>query len=590
MDEKYIREQIHHAVDAHGASRQDDPYLAQRILAQAHRKEALHMKKLSTGMIVAIVLMLLSVTALAVGLTVEEKWKQSFDRMNTTGKIPNLSDESQAEITMDEAIAIARETVIARYGTSAEELDAMGVYPAYYARGWDGQVFDDPSEWQVYFSSRTDVNLDLDYTDYGPTGEYRVYINAETREIIYCNWYTNRFWDRAQTIWDCGSYDVVYEHYQRALMGEQSFYSLPLETQAYWTKLLAEKGYEIVGNADTLHEMLLQAHLDLQFCELYRVVSNDIPLVAAAWEALEASTGLSAERLQGYAYVATLPDWQTGYDNVCIHFAYNLEWDMLSAGYLDRNSDLLFTYASQLGMYMVSFDPGTTSVAAITHVTKAETSKLHAVTEGGLFDRTAWTPEDFLAFDAAYTRLERAVQRMQVAGMADSDIRTVVLAYREAVNAEDFSALTVADQDKWFAESSEWDAQIVPQTMTYTEFKQRYGTDQRFWPQEVLMANDPRRYRMPHEGELSAEEAIQRAIDQLLAEQGENARTDLGDYTLVWHRVSLTDDPTQTDCRWEIYITDDPSTALNGWKITFGDWGESRDTPTVQHITDQSNG
>lgn len=104
------------------------------------------------------------------------------------------------------------------------------------------------------------------------------------------------------------------------------------------------------------------------------------------------------------------------------------------------------------------------------------------------------------------------------------------------------------------------------------------------------MANDPSRYRMPHEGELSAEEAIQRAIDQLLAEQGEDALTRLGDYTLVWHRVSLTGDPTQTDCRWEIYITDDPSTALNGWKITFGDWGEYLDSPTVQHITDRGNG
>lgn len=39
MDERFIREQIHRAVDAHGASRPDDPYLAQRILAQTHRRK-----------------------------------------------------------------------------------------------------------------------------------------------------------------------------------------------------------------------------------------------------------------------------------------------------------------------------------------------------------------------------------------------------------------------------------------------------------------------------------------------------------------------------------------------------------------------
>lgn len=589
MDERFIREQIHRAVDAHGASRPDDPYLAQRILAQTHRKEATRMKKLSTGMIVAIVLMLLSVTAVAVGLTVEEKWKQSFDRMNTTGEIPHLSDENQAEITMDEAIAIAREAIMTTYGTPADELDAMGVYPAYYARGWDGQVFDDPSEWDVWFSSRTDVDLDLDTTDYGPTGEYRVFINAETREVTNTLWYTNAFWDRAQTIWDCGSYDVVYAKYRSRVYGTQSFYSLPIETQNYWKKLFAEKGYTVVEDEDTLHTMVSQSNLELLHCDLDNIVSNDIPRVAAAWQAIEAETGLNAELMQKYAFVATIPDWETGYDDVCIHYAYNVEWDMMSAGYLDVNCDLAFFYPGRLGMFMVSFTPGTTQVAAITHVTNSE-STLLTVTEGGIFTRMDWTAEDLVAFDAAYTKLERAVQRMQAADMANGDIRAVTLAYMNAVDTGDFTALTELDGEKWFAESSEWDAQITPKAMTYTEFKRQYGNDKRFWPQEALMASDPGSYRMPREGELSVEEAIQRALDQLILEQGENALTALGDYTLVWHRVSLTADETLPDCRWEVFITDDPSTAQNGWKITFGEWVDAIDTPSVQHITDRGNG
>lgn len=335
--------------------------------------------------------------------------------------------------------------------------------------------------------------------------------------------------------------------------------------------------------------MVVQSATELLFCELDSIASNDIPRVAAAWEALEAETGLSAEMLQKYAFVATLPDWETGYDNVCIHYAFNVEWDMMSAGYLDVNCDLAFSYVTRLGLYMISFEPGTTNVATITHVTNSESTKLDAITEGGIFTRMDWTADDLIAFDAAYTKLERAVQRMQAAGLENGDIRAVTLAYMNAVDTGDSTALTKLDGEKWFAESSEWDAQITPKAMTYTEFKRQYGSDRRFWPQEALMANDSS-YRMPREGELSAEEAIQRALDQLLLEQGENALTALGDYTLVWHRVSLTGDETLPDCRWEIYITDDPSTAQNGWKITFGEWFDAIDTPSVQHITDKGNG
>ena len=74
MKDEVIRQKIHRAVDAHGAALRENPFLAQRIIAQScpDRKEAPRMKKLSTGAIIAIVLMLLSATALAVGLTAEE--------------------------------------------------------------------------------------------------------------------------------------------------------------------------------------------------------------------------------------------------------------------------------------------------------------------------------------------------------------------------------------------------------------------------------------------------------------------------------------------------------------------------------------
>ena len=163
-DEREFRQSIHSAVDADAAAARENPCLARRVIARANGKEQPVMKKkLSIAAIVMIALLLAGLTATAIGLTVKDMWKQSFEKMNTKGHIQTISDEAEAEIPMEEAIAIARAAIIAKYGTPENELDAMGVYPGYFARGWDGEVYDYPSEWDVFFSSRTDVDLDEDH-------------------------------------------------------------------------------------------------------------------------------------------------------------------------------------------------------------------------------------------------------------------------------------------------------------------------------------------------------------------------------------------------------------------------------------------
>ncbi len=587
MNENAIRDRIHRAVDAYGASLPDDPFLAQRILAQSRRKETPHMKKLSTGAIIFIVLMLLSVTALAVGLTAEELWQQSLTRMNNTGDHKVLSDDTQAEITLEEALAIARKAIQDKYGTPDEELDAMGVYPTYAARGWDGQTDKYPSEWDIYYSSRTNVDLFIDTLEYGPTGEYRVYINAETKEVTYCNWYTNDFWSRAQTIWNCGSFDEVYRQYKNA-----DFFTQPLDQQAYWTNLLKEKGYEVRPDSAKRHDLLLAAHLELQFTELDAITDNRHPRVAAAWQALQDSFGLDPALMQKYGFVATLPDWETGTDDVCIHYSYELEWDMMEKGYLDLNSDFLFNTSTNLGLYMVSFEPGTTKLSAVTHVLRSEALRQDAVTEGSFLVRNDWNAADLTALDEAFPLLDRAVKRMHAAGKTDEEIRNVTFAFLRSLGSEMYpSAPEGTEVDAWFAESSEWDAYIAVPAMSYQEFNRTYGDDRRFWPMEVMVAIEPQSYSMPGPGELTIEEATQRALDQLIQEKGQSALDDLGDYTINAQRVTLgplEDFPTRY--RWQIYITDDPRNPQNGWKIQFGDYTEWLDTPTVQHITDMSNG
>lgn len=588
-DDRRFRESVHQAVEAYSASTAPDPYLMQHVLARANKKETVKMKKkLSTAAILVLALLLLSVTALAVGLTVEEVWMQSFEKMNTSGWIHNLSDESEAEITMEEAMAIARSAIIAKYGTPESELDAMGVYPTYAARGWDGQTDEDPSEWDIYYSSRTNVVLDRDYDDYGPTGEYRVYINAETKEVTYCHWYTNDFWSRAQTIWDCGSHDEVYWHYRK----QQVFSALPPETQEYWTSVLAAAGYDVITEDEKLHALLLSADTELQFCQLTEIADNADPQVAAAWDALESHYGFDAQTLQKYAYVATRPNWQTGTDNVCLHFSYELEWDMENKGFLSTYSDWLFTYATNFGLYMVSFEPGTTDIAAVTHVTRGETTVLPTVTEGKLLDRTNWTAADLAAFDAAYETLDRGVKRMQAADLTHSDICTAIHDYLHQFGQTDLYEAAPADVDtaQWFAAESEWDAHITAPALTYEEFNALYGSDQRFWPMEILAQLRPHTYRLPNPGETTLEEAAAIALDHLVSVDGEEALTQLGDYQVFTRRVSLTDDPTVVDCRWEVFIVSDPANPIHGYKVTWGEWEDHADTPHSQSITDEGNG
>ena len=584
MNENRLRDMVHQAVDAHGATLREDPYLAQRILAQTHRKEGPRMKKLSFGMILAFVLMLLSVTAVAVGLTVEDFWQQAFDKMGTWGEVWNIGEPTAEDLTLEEAAAIARQTLKDTFGVTDEELDAMGFYPTYIAAEVDdGTTY--PAEWRFLWSSRTNVDIAKDDDDHGPNGEYRVYMDAITGEVRTRIFYTNNFWDYAQRIWDVGNYDTVYSRYHQT-----DFYNQPTDVQEYWKKQLTEQGYEILPEEEELHQVLLSAHLDLQFCELSRIADNDDPLVAAAWQALETQLGLDAETLQKYAYVATLPGWNTGYDDVCIHYSYELEWDMMYKGCLDTLSDYLFTRVNQLGLYMVSFEKGTTDVAAITHVTRSESTISETITEGGLLVRTDWVPADLAPFDEAFTHLDKAVKRMRAANLTHEEMLVVVKDFLRGLGGDEaYYTEAPADVDvaQWFAEESEWDALIVAPELSYAEFTDKYGYDQRFWPQELMMQLAPAFYRMPQEGELTVEEATQRMLTQLQLEQGVE---DLTGYTIYWHRVSLTDDPLKPDCRWEFFITDDPSNPVNGWKIYFGEWEDHIDAPHIQDITDLSNG
>lgn len=583
MNEEMIRSKVHRAVDAYGASMQESPFLAQRIMAANRRKEGPHMKKLSTGMIIAIVLICLSVTAVAVGLSIEQIWQQAFDKMGTWGEVWNIGEPTEEDLTMEEAAAIGRKVLKEKFAVTDEELDAMGFYPSYFeAEVDDGTYY--PADWRFLWSSKTNTDIAKDDYDHGPNGEYRVYMDAITGEIETCIFYTTDFWRYAQRIWDVGNYDEVYRNYQQT-----NFFTQPDDVQSYWTKLLAEKGYAVRTKQADLHQALRSAHLELLFSDIDTFADNDDPQVAAAWAALEKEYGLDADLLRKYAYVATVPGWNTGYDDVCIHFSYETEWSMMETGFLDPYSDWVFGFSKQVGMFMVSFEKGTTNVAAITQLKRSETTlPREVVTEGTLLVRTDWTAADLGVFNEEYEKLDKAVQRMRTAKLDDGDIQTVMRDYFHRMGVESYPAAPEdMNAEQWFQEESEWDDKIGVPTTTYEQFIAERGRDKRFWPQEVMINLDPRSYRMPNEDETSFEAALTRALDQLAKERG---TADLTGFTVNIQRVSLTDDPGKVDCRWQVFVADDPKNVQKGWKINFGEWEDHIDMPYIQDIMDPSNG
>ena len=146
------------------------------------------------------------------------------------------------------------------------------------------------------------------------------------------------------------------------------------------------------------------------------------------------------------------------------------------------------------------------------------------------------------------------------------------------------------DAAVWFADESEWDALVTEPAMTYDEFTALYGSDKRFWPMEVLCVLDPGSYRMPNPGETTLEEAVQIALEAIVAANGGKMREQLTEYEVFVHRFSLTDDPNVTDCGWEVIFVRDHNHPTEGFRVSWGEWETHTDEPYIQDINDMGNG
>ncbi len=80
MKDEQIRAQIHQAVDAHGEHLRTDPFLAQRIMHQERTGKPIVNKKLSVGLVLAVVLTLIAAAAFALanGFGLMDFWRNSW--------------------------------------------------------------------------------------------------------------------------------------------------------------------------------------------------------------------------------------------------------------------------------------------------------------------------------------------------------------------------------------------------------------------------------------------------------------------------------------------------------------------------------
>ena len=86
MDDQTLRNQLHHAVETRLSGLQGDPWLAQRVLAQA-KSEPKRKRKRSVGFVIVLILLLAATTAFA-AISLRSFLKRPSSRRAKAGRYP----------------------------------------------------------------------------------------------------------------------------------------------------------------------------------------------------------------------------------------------------------------------------------------------------------------------------------------------------------------------------------------------------------------------------------------------------------------------------------------------------------------------
>lgn len=112
------------------------------------------------------------------------------------------------------------------------------------------------------------------------------------------------------------------------------------------------------------------------------------------------------------------------------------------------------------------------------------------------------------------------------------------------------------------------DAEKARQAEAYDRYQQTYGANWYFWPLEAQKEALGGHHDVPQTGEMSREAAVEAALTAVRQQVGAEALDNLGPYH-IGAICCRYDEPDGVRLVWELYITSDPETMSNGFRVHF---------------------
>ncbi|MBR2054266.1 MAG: hypothetical protein IJ968_05160 [Clostridia bacterium] len=397
---------------------QTDPYLAQKIIHTYTKGEEPVKKKISFTFILANLLVLAAVTAFAVSIGNETPDKQPLVPLPSVSPLPSATPSNPYNIlSLAAASDIAKDAIRTQYGVPDEEIKQLMLYP--YS---PVDTYGSDAPWVIVFYSNPNRIFNPQDTYTGPLGEYRVEIHQTTGEVLACEWSSIHFWNNAQRIWDAGNYDAVYHEYYST-----SFLFLSPEEQAYYTRLLKEKGYAVQAGSDRNLEILAFGD-QILLTPLEKILDDTDPQADAAWKRMITQYHIDIDILKSYSYVATRAPWNSETDDIVIAYNIPSAVDKHTSGKMDACSYFLYPEVQRMGIFVISFEKGTCRILYSTqHYTYDNI--IPSENNNTLLNNPFWGDEELLQFHQNFLHLETMMDRMDAVNATVTEKTKAASAY-----------------------------------------------------------------------------------------------------------------------------------------------------------------
>lgn len=140
-----------------------------------------------------------------------------------------------------------------------------------------------------------------------------------------------------------------------------------------------------------------------------------------------------------------------------------------------------------------------------------------------------------------------------------------------------YPTATIAPTEEDAARITEKDRQAD----AFDAYAQQYGENWFFWPLEAQKDALGENHHVPEGDELTRDEAVEMALKAIEAKYGEEALTQLGDYQIGV--ICCLDEETEGPrYSWELYFTNDPESLSNGYRVNIVVFEDVLEQPEIE--------